>query len=159
MEAWKGGVTEKPRVALQGAQGQRRRLQYNHSCCLWLRRAGETQLASSSLPLSSRAVCVCKPRMLAASNSIGCAQPSVRWGDLLNLRVQCNMEMDGGCRLGGPRLPARPNVRTQALRTDAGVGAAACARSVRAPGRLVGCKVRAAQRLVLFRPTYPHRGR
>ena len=30
---------------------------------------------------------MCTPRVLAASNSIGFAQPSVGWGKLLNLRV------------------------------------------------------------------------
>ena len=40
---------EKPRVALQGARGRRRRLRRIDVVA-----AGETQLASSSLPLSSR---------------------------------------------------------------------------------------------------------
>ena len=33
-------------------------------------------------------LCVCTPRALAKLNSVGFAQPSVRWGDLLNLRVK-----------------------------------------------------------------------
>ena len=72
---------EKPRVALQGARGRRRRLR---SVTLWLR------AKPNSLPRAFRyqAACVCKARVLAASNSIGFAQPSVRWGDLLNLRVR-----------------------------------------------------------------------